>query len=394
MSNFSRRSMMQGAAGLAGLAAMSRVGPSFAQSALGDHTTLLIIFLDGGYNALFGSADSFLGTGAFGTSAGSVKQLANGLAIDASTFGTMPQYAQDHMASVGVRHGLTAHEAAQPQMVSMGGRSYVLQLARDLGGDAAIKAAVVGGKMPEGPRPAEGDVSLQGITDMKATIVALGGSVGDPSVPNRNIATEAMVGSSTMSRRGLLRSPKSLRTVNDGFVTGVDALRKQGLALDYTALTQAYGITPTTTGVTNFRTQMVAAELMVAAGANVIYAADGGWDTHGDTSGMNVRTMMNTRILPPLNTFLSRNLNQPGKNVMVAIIGDFSRSLPGSDHQGNLTATVIGKNVKNGTTGKVASNVSLPAGTPSIKEFWAYLAAAARAPTQLFGPNPHASILL
>jgi len=394
MSNFSRRSLMKGAAGLAGLAAMSRVSPAFAQTVPGDKTTLLVIFLEGGYNSLFASADSFLGSGDFGTSAGTVKQLGNGLAIDAPTYGTMPQFAQEHMASVGIRHGLTAHEAAQPQMVGMGGRSFLLQLAKDLGGDAAIKAAVVGNKMPEGPRPAEGDVSLQGITDMKATIVALGGSVGDPTVPNRNIATEAMVGSSTMSKRGLLRSPKSLRTVNDGFVTGVDALRKQGLALDYNALSQAYGIGATTTGVTNFRTQMVAADLMVQAGANVIFAADGGWDTHGDTDGSNVRNMMNTRILPPLNTFLSRNLNQPGKNVMVAIIGDFARSLPGSDHQGNITATVIGKNVKNGTTGKVGANVSLPAGTPSIQQFWAYLAAAGRAPTPLFGANPHTSILI
>ena len=107
MSNFSRRSLMKGAAGLAGLAAMSRVNPAFAQSTPGEKTTLLVIFLEGGYNSLFASADSFLGTGNFGTSAGTVKQLGGGLAIDLATFGTMPQYAQDHMASVGIRHGLT-----------------------------------------------------------------------------------------------------------------------------------------------------------------------------------------------------------------------------------------------------------------------------------------------
>ncbi|MBK7857103.1 MAG: hypothetical protein IPJ65_00505 [Archangiaceae bacterium] len=48
-----------------------------------------------------------------------------------------------------------------------------------------------------------------------------------------------------------------------------------------------------TTSVNNFRTQMVAADLMVMAGANVIFAADGGWDTHGDTNGNTVRSMMN-----------------------------------------------------------------------------------------------------
>ena len=60
--------------------------------------------------------------------------------------------------------------------------------------------------MPDGPKPAEGDVSLQGITDMKATIVALGGDI-DPSVPNREIATNAMMGSTTMSKKRLVRSP-------------------------------------------------------------------------------------------------------------------------------------------------------------------------------------------
>ncbi len=392
MSNFTRRSLFKGAAGLAGMAAMSRLTPAFA--APGDKTTLLCIFLEGGYNSLFSSADSFVAGGEFGASGSTAKMLGNGLAVDNATFGTMPQYALDHMSSVGIRHGLTAHEAAQPQLMVNGARSFPLMLAREIAGDAAIKAAVVGSNMPAGTHPAEGDVSLQGITDMKATVVALGGSVGDPTVPNRNIATEAMVGSGAMSKKRILRSPKSLVTVKNGFTTGVDTLRHSGLVLDYAALTSAYGIGATTTGVTNFRTQMVAADLMVQAGANVVIAVDGGWDTHGDTDGMNVRTMMTQRILPPLNTFLQRNLNQPGKNVMVAIFGDFARSLPGSDHQGNLTATVIGQNVKNGTTGKVAANVSLPAGTPSIREFWAYLAAAAKAPSELFGANPHTSILL
>jgi hypothetical protein len=394
MSNFSRRSLFKGAAGLAGAAALSRISPAFAQAVPAvDKPTLLCIFTGGGYNSLFASADSFLAAGTFGVNAGNVKQLANGLAVDAPTFGTMPQFALDHMASVGVRHGLTAHEAAQPSLFTYNARSAALMLARELGGDAAIKAAVVGNEMPPGPRTAEGDVSLQGITDMKATIVALGGAVGDATVPNRAIATEAMAGSSVMSRRRLLRSPKSLRTVNDGFVTGVEALRKSGLVLDYNALSLAYGISNTTTAVNNFRTQMVAADLMVQAGANVVVAVDDGWDTHGDSDGSNVREMMSARILPGLNTFLSRNLNQPGKNVVVAIFGDFARSLPGSDHQGNLTATVIGKHVKPGTTGKVAGNVSLPAGTPSIPQFWSYLAAVTKTTTPLFGTNPHTSIV-
>jgi len=391
-SNFSRRSLLQGAAAMAGAAALGRAGTAFGQSAVTDKPALLVVMLNGGYNSLFCSHDSFQGTGAFGCSAGNGLALGNDLVVD-GTFGSMPAFAKSHMASVGIRHGLTAHEAAQPSLASMNGRSYHLMLAKALGGEAAIKAAVVGGGQPDGPKPAEGDVSLQTITDMRATIAALGGDI-DPSVPNREIATNALLGSTTMSKKRLVRSPNSLRSVKDGLDTGVETLRRQGLALDYPGLCQAYGVAVGTTGVNNFRTQMMAAELMVQAGANVVFAEDGGWDTHGDTNGNNVRDMMSNRILPPLNVFMSRLLEATGRNVTVAIIGDFARSLPGSDHQGNLTATVIGKNVRTGTTGKTSSNVALPAGTPGIQQFWAYLAAVTRAPEQIFGANPHTAITL
>ena len=113
-SPFSRRSLLKGAAAAAGAAALARVAPASAQSAPADKPALLIVFLNGGYNSLFGSHDSFQGTGAFGCSAGNGRDLGNGLVVDAATFGTMPAFALSHMASVGVRHGMTAHEAAQP----------------------------------------------------------------------------------------------------------------------------------------------------------------------------------------------------------------------------------------------------------------------------------------
>lgn len=392
-SSFSRRSLFQGAAALAGAATLGKAGHAFGQTATGEKSALLCVFLNAGYNSLFCSHDSFQGAGTFGCSSGNGLALGNGLVVDAATFGTMPQFAKDHMAAVGIRHGLTAHEAAQPALAGNGTRNYHAMLARAMGGEAAIKAAVVGSRMPDGPAPAEGDVSLQSITDMRATIVALGGDI-DPSVPNREIATNAMVASTAMSRKRLIRSPNSLRSVKDGLDTGVETLRRQGLALDYMGLCTAYGVTVGTTAVNNFRTQMMAAELMVQAGANVIFADDPGWDTHGDTDGSTVRNQMNQRILPGLNTFLSRMLTATGRNVTVAIYGDFARSLPGSDHQGNLTATVIGKYVKTGTTGRVAANVSLDANTPGIPGFWAYLSALTGAPGQLFGANPHTQITL
>jgi hypothetical protein len=197
-----------------------------------------------------------------------------------------------------------------------------------------------------------------------------------------------------MSKKRLLRSPHSLASVQNGFTTGVQTLQHGALALDYMGLCTAYGVAPGVTGVNDFTTQMMAADLMVQAGANVVCAIDaqGGWDSHGDTDGSMVRSIMANRILPGLNAFLSRNVKEGGPNVTVAIFGDFARSLPGSDHQPNLTATVIGKNVVGGTTGRVDGNVSLAPGSPGIPEFWAYLSAVSRCPTAPFGANPHTSI--
>ena len=83
----------------------------------------------------------------------------------------------------------------------------------------------------------------------------------------------------------------------------------------------------------------------------------------------------------------------PSQNVSLIIIGDFARSLPGSDHQPNLSVAVFGKNVARGTTGKVAANVSLPSGTPGVTGMWSYLAAASKVATNPFGANPHGLVL-
>jgi hypothetical protein len=134
------------------------------------------------------------------------------------------------------------------------------------------------------------------------------------------------------------------------------------------------------------------AELMIRAGAKVVIANQGGWDSHGDRDGSEVRTKINQNgTMAALKVFTDRTLAMTDRNVVTVVMGDFSRSLPGSDHQANLTATVIGKYVKLGTTGRVSAAVGLAAGTPGIDGFWAYLAAVLGA--QGFGTNPHNLVL-
>src|SRR5258708_5911552 len=140
-----RRRLLHGLAVSVGAAAGSRLaGRAWLPEACADETTeksaIVMIFLDGGYNALFCSADSFRNT-AFSVGDGNITALGNGLFVDKGTLGSLPSFAKTHMASIGIRHGISAHEAAQPAMWSDGTRSYAIRLAAAMGGDAAIKCA-------------------------------------------------------------------------------------------------------------------------------------------------------------------------------------------------------------------------------------------------------------
>jgi hypothetical protein len=397
---FSRRSLIQGAGAAAGFAAAGKLtgsgllpGLAHAQVAP-EKSALLVIYTNGGYNAVFPSADSFLGktgTNYSITGENSLKRLANGLVVDAATLGTLPQYALDHMASVGVRHGITAHGTAQAANFGDGSRSYALRLAAAMGGDAAIKAVQSGSRATPGPKTAESGVSLQTITDMKATIAALGGA-NDATIPDRTIGANAITASKVMSTRISAQSPGMLTQLNEGYAAGIATLQKPVQVFDYNAMATAYGMATTATAVTDFKSQIACAELMIQAGANVVVANDGGWDSHGDRTAQSVRNMMNTRILPPLKTFITRMMNRPDFNVTIAILGDFARSVEGSDHASAMTATVIGKYVKPGTTGKMSPNVQLAAGTPSCLGLWQYLSAINLVTAMPLGANPHPTI--
>jgi hypothetical protein len=354
--------------------------------AAGEPASVVTIHLVGGYNALFTSADALVGT--FGISAGNYTAIGSGVAIDNTYATSMSKFTTDHMAVIGVNHGISSHSAARSALWTQNAANAGLALASAMGGTASIKAAVVGGTLiSEAPQSAFGGVSYQSINDMQATINALGGGAPDPRMPDRTIALAGVQGAQKMSANATAGSPGSLATLTDGYTAAVATLAQPVQKIDLPTLQSAYKVTGT--AVSSFAAKLAAAELMVRSGANVVSLFDSGWDTHGDTTGTVVRNKMTSYVLAPLNTFMSRVVADPTRNVVVAIFGDFARSLPGSDHAPDLSVTVVGKYVKQGTTGRVDANVHLPAGSPGVAGLWAYLAAAAHAPSAPFGANPH-----
>lgn len=392
---FSRRGFLKGLAVAAGAAAGTRIpGAGFigeAQAAT-EPTSVVLIHFVGGYNAIFASAAQLQGT--FGVTAGNHTVLGNGLSVDNTFANSMSTFAKTHMAAVGVRHGISSHGAARSSLWSTGGQNSGLILANAIGGNASIKAAVVGGNLiGDAPRAAVGGTSFQSINDMQSTIDALGGGEPDPRMPDRGITLSGMTNAEKMSANALAGSPESLDSLANGYKAAVGTLKQPVQVFNPAELRQAYGL-GNSTAVRTFASKLAAAELMARAGANVVSMFDGGWDTHGDRNGTTVRNKMTSYVLAPLNTFITRMVQDPSRNVVVVMLGDFSRSLPGSDHQPNLTATVIGKYVKQGTTGRVSNRVALPAGTPSTQGLWSYLSAITKSPAAAFGNNQHPTLAL
>jgi hypothetical protein len=382
-----------GAYGISKLAGGPLVKSAHADTAdaAGGTPALFILNLIGGYNALFGSADSLKGK--FGVTANNIQQVgASDLFVDKTTLGALPD-ALPSMASIGVNHGISAHTTARLALLHQGNASRLIKMAGLLGGTGAVRCAVMGRELPEGDHDPMNGVSLQQVRDLSTTITALGLGT-DPNAPDRAVAAQAVGAATAMSAGTFAANARSSVSMQSGMAAAKAQLEQANATFTYADIASRYGITaaaPSTT-VDDMRMQILGAELMIRAGANVVIANDVGWDSHDDTDGSEVRSKFKSRALNALRAFTTQTLTKmPNRNVVTVILGDFARSLPNSDHQANLTVTVIGKNVKQGTTGRTNANVGLP-NAPGIDGLWAYLAAVLGVAGTPFGANPHALV--
>jgi len=395
--------MLKAAFGAAGAYAGTRFGGAGAflgearAAATVPNTAIVMIHLNGGFNSIFTGADAFTNT-AFGVTANNVTNIGGGLVIDTTLADAIPMNLRTRVASLGIRHGNTDHDGARRQIYAYGGGSGPLMLADAIGGSAAIKAAVVGGNsLPPNTRPAPvNGVSLQPINDMRATIDAIAGATPAANVADRAGSVKGLSVAQLMSKTGITKHKASLSSADQGFAAAVETLKKPVIPFNVNEFNTAYALQGTAVG-NQFRAKMAAAELMVRAGSNFVMVQDDFvWDTHGDTNGNNVRNMMTGRIATPLRTFLTRAIEGTlaDRNVTLVMVGDFARSLPGSDHQANLSALVIGKSVKNATTGKTDARVALGPGVAGTDGLWQFLAATGKLDASPFAAgNPHAALM-
>ncbi|CAN5924705.1 hypothetical protein BH11MYX4_BH11MYX4_63810 [soil metagenome] len=396
MSGFSRRGFLKGLAVATGAAVGTRLaGGSFIGNALaaGEPTSVVVIHFIGGYNAIGSSAAPL--TGSVGVVAGNYTDLGNGVTADSILADAYSPFVKQHVATICVNHGQSSHPCARRSLWDHGGgKCYAHELAAAIGGTGSNKALIAGAQDLKGDRPVApvNGVAFQNVLDMKSFLDSIGGGGPGPRDPDRTVSLAGLANAQTMSKNTLDGSPVSLLGLRQGYSDAVSTLKLPPATIDLPAIQAAYGL-GASTNVNTFKSKMAAAELFVQSGTNVVSIFEPGWDTHGDNNGNTVRNMM-TPMMAPLKTFLDRMVTaSSSRNVVVCLMGDFARSLPGSNHQPNLSATVIGKYVQRGTTGKVNADVAVGAGTPSSPALWSYLAAAGKVASAPFGANPHNLVL-
>jgi hypothetical protein len=345
-----RRTVLKGAAAALALPAMSRAvgvpGPPRATPAL------VILYLNGGPAGLFNSAGSFVEQRAFGVTRDNLRPVGNGLVVDAPTMGTLPAAALGHMAAINFRHNLYTHDLSRAALLQTGSRSNLLLVAGAVTSPAPIHCAVVNNLgLPVGvdrSPPAENGVTFEHVLDLRSIPV-----LSDPALPSPDLGQIAA----------------------------------------------AYGANPTAGAISDTRTTLVAVELLVRGGTSVVFAqpafmgrADRQFDTHSDSDGSKARDIMSS-IIREVGTFVARSQEIPGRNVVVALMGEFSRTVGESDHAPGGTATVIGKHVKTGSAGPQTAGGLPPPTSPPPAGLWAYLATVLQLKDHPFGVNPHPELV-
>jgi hypothetical protein len=414
--NLSRRALMKAMAASSGALIGQRLLPGAlpVAHAAAEPAHLVFVYLPGGFNAALGGvAAPFVTGNKFGITSTNIVTVGSGLTTDKATMGSLPQFALDHWHAVGARHGVSSHTTpdnnqggGERAVTRKGNTSYLTKLAAAMGGDASLKAVHLGDYPAYRTQPAAGAVSLQRVTDLGSAIKALGASAPDPGAPDRTIMADGLATAKLLSSAQLGQNPESLLSAAEAYDASMATLRKApGKPVTIGEINTAYALKGATV-VSGFASQLAGAELMIrAAGSNVISVFDGGfvgWDFHQVTSAGVSQNMIFSRNrllgegsyddrMAPLRTFMTRMLNLPDRNVVVAITGDFVR-VPNGDHGDGVMTAVFGKYVKQGLSFPCDAKATFNAKTPGMDAHWAAIAAALKVSGNPFGANPYAIV--
>ena len=114
MSQLTRRGLLKALA--AGAVMSTRIG--VARASTPEATSVVLVYLNGGINAIFTGADAFTGN-AFGVTANNVTKMGS-VVIDNALANAIPINARSKVASIGIRHGISDHGNAERSLFASG----------------------------------------------------------------------------------------------------------------------------------------------------------------------------------------------------------------------------------------------------------------------------------
>ena len=376
-----RRQFIQGTAalGVAGVAGLPNIASAQNQAMVnGKPSRLLLVMMNGGYAPIMTSAASFLDNEPEEMSFGfSQKEFAapkpfttiGDISYDTESWGALPQKVWDRFACLGTV-GASNHNSAHHFWKSPEG-GLAQALASKMGGNAAIKAARVGGVIGANDGEDVGGVSLEPVSSLESALATLNG-VGDVlEKENRPIMGKVVTSTQQRFAEQGFQNRENLSSVLAGY---------QGLAASMTtpaAEVSAAEINAAYTGVPGIGQKLKVAEGLFRSGVNVVCIGEGSgtyWDTHDDNDGSRSRGYFKL-MEPGLATFCDRMLGRDDMNVTIVFVSEHSRIPLINNHGPHLSTIVISDNVIAGASTGVTDRGGLIPDAETDKPIKAWKAA-------------------
>ncbi len=351
-----RRQFIQGASAM-GVAAMTGFplnARAQAQAMVdGKPSRLLLVMMNGGYAPIMTSAASFkdntqaemsFGFSTAGGQTGKPFGTINEVTYDVTSWGRlldMPKVRERFgcLGSVGASNHNSAHHFwKSPE----GGLAQAL--AAKMGGNAAIKAARVGGVIGANDGENVSGVALEPVASLASALATLSGA-GDV-LPKEQRKTMSKVMQRTQQRFKDFSTGhrENLGSIIDGYGGLSASLGSEVKAVDASAIQSAYAMTG------SLGQSLMVAEGLFLSGVNVVCVGEGAgtyWDTHDDNLATTTRgyfSLMEAGLMK----FCDRMLGRDDMNVNIVFVSEHSRIPLINNHGPHISTIVIGDNVMGG----------------------------------------------
>lgn len=374
-----RRKFIQGVGAL-GAASLTGL-PSIANAQAlvnGKPSRLLFIMMNGGYAPMMTSAESFAGNTAdemsFGFGAGGSMpfEKIGDISYDLTAWGEISQSIKDRLGCIGTV-GASNHNSAHHFWKSAEG-GLAQALASNMGGNAAIKSARVGGVIGASDGSDVGGVALEPVSSLESALATLNGA-GDVITKEQRPIVGNMV-ERTLARFETIgyQHRENLSSLLSGYSAYAASLKTPAAEVSADDLNSAYS------GITDqfgLGGKLKVAEGLLRSGVNVVCvgAGDGTfWDHHDDNSGARTRSAF-ADMVPGLNAFCDRMMGRDDMNVSVVFVSEHSRIPLISNHGPHLSTIVISDNIVAGASTGITDRGGLIADADSDKPIKAWKAA-------------------